>query len=75
MSQPRGRTLWHVRCVGRHLDGDATVAEFLAPAEVLTEAVRAAAAAALAECERREWSNSDVDTLRRSLGPAGSPLT
>ena len=64
---PAQRTLWRVQCLGRYLDGDVPIADFVAPAGEVRETVRAAATAALAECERRGWTNADVDTLRRSL--------
>jgi hypothetical protein len=59
-------TLLHVRCFGRGIDADDPVADFRAPAAGLHNAVRAAADAVLAECDRRGWAGRDVPELRRA---------
>ncbi len=63
-----GNTLLRVRCVEHHADSDPlVVGDFFTPARVLYGSLRAAAVAALAECDRRGWSNDDVDELRDVL--------
>lgn len=73
-----GRSLLRLRCARRDLDELALVAEFDTPAAAFFDALRSAATAALAECERRGWTDRDVDDLRRALasfGPSRSSLT
>ncbi len=62
-----GDTLLRLRCLGRGIDAGEVVADFQTPATALYDAVRGAAAAALAECDRRGWAGRDVEELRRAI--------
>lgn len=68
-----GATLVRVRCVGRYLDGDREIASFVARERDLFQSVGGAAAAALAECDRRRWSGRDVEELRDACRSNGLP--
>jgi hypothetical protein len=64
---PAEPSLVRVRCFGHGIDAKAAGADFRAAAAAFYAAVRSAAAAALAECDRRSWAGPDVEALRRAL--------
>jgi hypothetical protein len=65
-----GNALARVCCFERRIRERVPVADFQTHVSLLRASLRSAAESALAECDRREWSGSDVERLRARVRAA-----